>query len=134
VLRRDIGHLQKAYGEEPRMTVRFFLVAAIIFIGMQGLSSGAINKPAGQAIKVAARPAAAVEIYVTSWCPYCTQAIKFLKDHRVPYVAYDIEKDSEAAKRRDRLSPRQGVPFAVINGTKIYGFSAQAYSEALGLK
>jgi glutaredoxin len=49
-------------------------------------------------------------------------------------VAYDIEKDSKAAKRRDSLSPRQGVPFAVINGKKIYGFSAEVYSQALGLK
>jgi glutaredoxin len=49
-------------------------------------------------------------------------------------VAYNIEKNSEAAKRKERLTSRQGVPFAVINGKKIYGFSAQIYSQALGLK
>ena len=116
------------------MTTRLFLVIAIMLFAMQGLSFGAVNQPSNQAVMVAAQPTAKVEIFVTDWCPYCTQAIKFLKDNRIPYVAYDIEKDSKAAKRRDSLSPRQGVPFAVINGKKIYGFSAEAYSQALGLK
>lgn len=116
------------------MKARLFFIIVVILFGMQNLSFGEVNKSFGQAVMVAAKPTAMVEIYVTSWCPYCKQAIKFLKDNRIPYVVYNIEKDSAAAKRRDRLSPRQGVPFAVINGTKIYGFSAEAYSEALGLK
>jgi glutaredoxin len=116
------------------MTARHFLVIAIMLFAMQGLSFGEVNKPSNQTVMVAARSTATVELYVTDWCPYCTQAIKFLKDNRVPYVAYNIEKNSEAAKRKERLAPRQGVPFAIINGKKIYGFSAQIYSQALGLK
>jgi glutaredoxin len=116
------------------MTVRFFLIAAIILFGMQGLSFGEANKPFGRAVMVAAQPTVTVEIYITSWCPYCTQAIKFLQNNRIPYIAYDIEKDSEAAKRKESLSLRKGVPFAMINGKKIYGFSEQIYSQALGLK
>jgi glutaredoxin len=49
-------------------------------------------------------------------------------------VVYDIEKDGDAAKRKERLSPGKGVPFAVINGKKIYGFSEEIYSQALGPK
>jgi glutaredoxin len=116
------------------MKARFFLVIAIILFGLQGLSFGEVNKPFSRAIKVAANPTATVEIYITSWCRYCKEAIKYFEDNHISYVAYDIEKDSAAAKRKDRLSSRQGVPFAVINGKKIYGFSAQAYSQALGLK
>jgi glutaredoxin len=116
------------------MKARLFLVTAILLFGMQGLSFGEVNKSSNQAVMVAAQPTAKVEIYVTDWCPYCVQAIQFLKDNRVPYVAYNIEKNSEAAKRKERLTSRQGVPFAVINGKKIYGFSAQIYSQALGLK
>jgi glutaredoxin len=118
--------------KETGMKARFFFVIVMILFGIQGLSFGEVDKSFGRTVMVAAKPT--VEIYVTSWCPYCAQAIKFFRDNHVPYVAYDIEKDSAAAKRRDRLSPRQGVPFAVINGTKIYGFSAEAYSAALGLK
>ena len=105
------------------MTARSFLVIAIILFGMLG-----------QTVMAAAQPTATVEIYITAWCPYCAQAIKFLQDNGIPYVAYDIEKDSEAAKRKERLSQQRGVPFAIINGKKIYGFSAEAYAEALGLK
>jgi glutaredoxin len=116
------------------MTARSFLVIAIILFGTHSLSFGEVNKPFGQIVMVAAQPTATVEIYITSWCPYCAQAIKFLQDNGIPYVAYDIEKDSEAAKRKERLSQQRGVPFAIINGKKIYGFSEQTYSKALGLK
>jgi glutaredoxin len=105
------------------MTARLLLVIAIILFGMLG-----------QTVMAAAQPTATVEIYITAWCPYCAQAIKFLQDNGIPYVAYDIEKDSEAAKRKERLSQQRGVPFAIINGKKIYGFSEQTYSKALGLK
>ena len=116
------------------MKRRLLLVITIVLFGMQGLSYGEMDKPFGHAVIMAAQPITTVEIYVTSWCPYCTKAIKFLKDHRIPYVVYDIEKDGDAAKRKERLSPGKGVPFAVINGKKIYGFSEEIYSQALGPK
>ena len=87
------------------MKVRFFLVIAIMLFGMQGLSFGEVNKPFGRTIMVAAKPTAKVEIYVTSWCPYCTQAIKFFKDNHIPYVAYDIEKDSASRKTKRKTFP-----------------------------
>ena len=49
-------------------------------------------------------------------------------------MAYDVEKDKEAAARKKELSGRSGVPFAVINGKKIYGYSEDAYARALGIK
>ena len=75
-----------------------------------------------------------VEIYITDWCPYCTQAMKFLKVNRIAYKAYNIDTDKVAAERQFKLAGRVGVPFAVINGEKILGFSEQMYKEALGLK
>ncbi len=116
------------------MKARFLLVTVALLFGMYGISFGELSQPSRSAAKVAAKPAAQAEIYVTSWCPYCKEAIKFLQDNHVPYVAYDVEKDKQAAKRREKLTSRPGVPFAVINGKKIYGFSAEAYSQALGLK
>jgi len=44
---------------------------------------------------------------------------------------YDIEKDAAAAKRKEELDVGRGVPFAVINGVKISGWSKQAYEQAL---
>lgn len=74
-----------------------------------------------------------VEIYTTSWCPYCKQAIAFLRSNRIDFRQYDVEKDRKAAARMRKLGGTGGVPFAIINGKKIGGFSLQAYKQALGL-
>ena len=57
-----------------------------------------------------------------------------MKANNIPYVAYDVEKDREAAARMQQLSGRSGIPFAVINGKKIFGYSEEAYAGALGIK
>lgn len=72
-----------------------------------------------------------VELYVTSWCPYCKKAEAYLDQQGVVYRRYDIEKDAEAAKRKNRLDSRRGIPFAVINGIGIHGWSEAAYAKAL---
>jgi glutaredoxin len=71
------------------------------------------------------------ELYVTSWWPYCTQAKSFLASQGVEVNVYDIEKDAAAAKRKKELDSGRGVPFAVINGVKISGWSQRAYEDAL---
>jgi len=72
-----------------------------------------------------------VEIYVTSWCGYCKKAEKYFTSRRIPFTAYDIEKDRAAAQRKAKLSPGGGVPLTVINGQLIRGFSESAYAAAL---
>lgn len=73
-----------------------------------------------------------VEIYVTSWCPYCKQAEAFLRRNNIPFSAYDVEKDAAAAQRKNRLAGSSGVPFALINGTPVSGFSEARYRQLLG--
>ncbi len=113
------------------------MVAAML-LGAQCLCFGEtwkrVDQKATSDKKPTTTPTATVEIYITDWCPYCAQAIKFLQANHIQYVAYDIEKDREAAERKKELSGRKGVPFAIINGKKIYGFSEKTYSKALGLK
>lgn len=72
-----------------------------------------------------------VELYITSWCPYCKKALSFFRSWGIPFTAYDIEKEKEAARRKNRLDSKGGVPFAIINGQRIHGFSPQAYERAL---
>jgi len=72
-----------------------------------------------------------VEIYVTSWCPYCKQAIEFFESRGISYKAYDIEKDTQAAARKKQLDAINGVPFAIVNGTAIHGYAPQKYTSAL---
>ena len=70
-------------------------------------------------------------LYTTSWCPYCRKARDYLRSRGIDFVEYDIEKDREAATRKRQLDNRGGVPFAIINGRSISGFSASAYERAL---
>ncbi len=72
-----------------------------------------------------------VVLYTTSWCGYCKKAIAFFQSRNIPFTEYDIEKDHAAAERRSKLDPRAGVPFAVVNGQQILGFSPGAYERAL---
>jgi glutaredoxin-like YruB-family protein len=72
-----------------------------------------------------------VEIYETSWCGYCRKAKKFFRSRGIEFKAYDIEKDNAAARRMMALTRRRAVPFVVINGHPIQGYSEQEYEQAL---
>ena len=75
-----------------------------------------------------------VELFSTSWCKYCKMAKAFLIANNIPFQEYDIEKDNVAAERKKKLGGGSGVPFALINGKGIYGFSKESYARALGLQ
>lgn len=79
----------------------------------------------------AIRKSAQVELYTTSWCFYCKKAREFFRSKGIPFTEYDIEKDKKAARRKRKLDKSGGVPFAVINGKGIHGFSKAAYERAL---
>jgi len=75
-----------------------------------------------------------VELFTTSWCGYCRQARSWLQQHGVSYRDYDIEQDQAAAWRQQQLGGGNGVPFALINGRRISGFSPDTYAAALGIR
>ena len=72
-----------------------------------------------------------VEIYETSWCGYCKKAKNFFRSRGIKYTVYDIEKDPQAARRMKTMTKQRAVPFVVINGKGIQGYSEQAYTLAL---
>ena len=72
-----------------------------------------------------------VELYTTSWCPWCKKAKAFFRSRGITFVEYDIEKDKEAARRKAQIDRQQGVPFAVINGIGVNGYNVKAYNNAL---
>lgn len=75
-----------------------------------------------------------VVIFTKSWCPHCKKAVAFLKSKRVRFEQYDIEKDTKAAEKMRSLGGPGGVPYAVIKGQPIYGFSEGTYKKALGIR
>ena len=72
-----------------------------------------------------------VELYVTSLCKYCQKAKAFFKSRGIQFIEYNIEEDPKAAKRLSSLTESKSVPFAVINGHHIKGYSASAYVKAM---
>ena len=72
-----------------------------------------------------------VEIFLTSWCPYCKQAVTFFADRKVPVRIFNIEKDPDAARRKRELDSRNGVPLVIIDNQVIYGYSPKAFNTAL---
>ena len=72
-----------------------------------------------------------VEIYTTSWCPYCTKARDYLVAKGVDFIEFDVEEDPNARRRKNQLNPKGSIPTAVIDGQVLVGFSKSAYEKAL---
>ncbi len=73
-----------------------------------------------------------VDIYITSWCPYCKKAMAYLDSNNIPFTAHDIEKDAQAKAEKHKLAPDySGVPLTVINGIILKGFSESNFQQAL---
>ena len=76
-----------------------------------------------------ASPSDKVLLYKTDWCGVCKAAESFLRDHDIPYLAKDVEKDPQAQrelackalKAQKRLS---GVPVLDVGGQLMLGFDA----------
>ncbi|MEJ2731179.1 MAG: glutaredoxin family protein [Deltaproteobacteria bacterium] len=89
------------------------------------------NNPDETQEDAAAVNSPSVEIYEASWCVYCNKAKNFFRSRGIDFVTYDIEKDKQAAHRMRSLTNLQAVPFVVINGQGISGYSVAAYEQAL---
>lgn len=81
--------------------------------------------------EAAASQATIVEIYVTSWCRYCEKAKNFFRVKGIEFEVFDVERDARAARRMRSLTSLQAVPFVVINGQGITGYSTAEYERAL---
>lgn len=66
-----------------------------------------------------------VEVFITSWCGYCKKMVRFLNEKGIPYTAYDIEKDSVAARTYRELGGN-GVPVVRVGSHVVHGYSPEA--------
>lgn len=67
--------------------------------------------------------AAKVEVYSTTYCPYCRAAERLLSSKGVEFTLYDVTHDSD---KRDWLVETTGqtsVPQIFINGQAMGGFT-----------
>lgn len=66
-----------------------------------------------------------MEVYVTSWCPYCKKLEAFLKEKGISYTRYDIEKDANANREFNKLGG-SGVPLTKIGSHLVRGYNPDA--------
>ncbi|MDH4099670.1 MAG: DUF4124 domain-containing protein [Nitrospirota bacterium] len=66
-----------------------------------------------------------LEVFVTSWCPYCKKLEAFLDAKKIPYTRYDIEKDEKAHRVYKELGGR-GVPLTRIGSDVVRGYNPEA--------
>jgi glutaredoxin-like YruB-family protein len=104
------------------------IITLLSSISLAGAETHAANQQQASATSAVAQPGrftGTVELYVTDWCGYCKKARKYLTDQNIPFVAYDIEKDS-AANQRHKALGGNGVPLIIIGKHKMSGFSQEA--------
>ena len=74
-----------------------------------------------------------VEIYGTSWCPYCRDARNYFRSAGIPFDDYDVEADADARARREKFGG-SGVPVIVIGDQVVHGFSRESVEKVLGIR
>jgi glutaredoxin 3 len=74
-------------------------------------------------MKARGQAVAKVEVYTTSYCPYCTRAKSLLKSKGVAFEEIDVSSDSALREKMIELSGgRRTVPEIFINGKIIGGY------------
>jgi len=64
------------------------------------------------------------------WCPYCSQARKYLQQNEISYCEYDMER-SEEGKRLYNEVNGQAIPVLLIGDYQINGFNEYGIEKAL---
>lgn len=111
--------------------------SGVLALLIAGFLATALPLSAVAAASATVPPAAAarhypkVEVYGTKWCPYCRAALKYFRSRGIPVIEYDIEADQAANQRKSALDPSPGVPYVVIGGKGIHGYSVPLFEKML---
>jgi len=62
-----------------------------------------------------------VDVFVTSWCPYCTKLEKFLKKKHIEYKRYDVERDAKGKRIFDEIGG-EGIPVTRVGSAVVHGY------------
>jgi glutaredoxin len=69
----------------------------------------------------------AVVVYGTSWCGACKAARTHLRDHHIPYVEKDIEKEPAAAQELARKAKKAGLKLGGVPVIDVFGQLMMGY-------
>ena len=80
--------------------------------------------------EVFAAQAKKVDIFVTSWCPYCRKLETFLKQGQIDYTRHDVEADAASEQEFQHLGG-DGVPMVRVGDKIIHGYDPEEILAAL---
>jgi glutaredoxin 3 len=64
-----------------------------------------------------------VLVYVTNYCPYCTQAKRLLQKKKAPFTEINVEERPDLRSWLVSASGQTTVPQVFINGRSVGGFT-----------
>ncbi|MCU0805943.1 MAG: hypothetical protein MUF79_12790 [Burkholderiales bacterium] len=99
------------------------VVAVVAWLALQPLAMER-NAPADCPAPVAG---AKIEMWRTSWCPYCKKANDFFRSCGLDFVEYDIEASAAAHAEFKSLGGR-GVPLIRVHGKLMSGFDTRRFT------
>lgn len=73
-----------------------------------------------------------VEIYTTTWCPYCHAAKALLEDKGVQYEEIDASDPEIRSAMTDRARGRRTVPQIFVGTTHVGGYDDMAALDRAG--
>jgi glutaredoxin 3 len=68
-------------------------------------------------------PRADVQIYITTWCPYCTAAKSLLGRKGAAFTEIDVEGRQDLRRWLVSATGQRTVPQVFVNGQPLGGFS-----------
>jgi glutaredoxin 3 len=84
-------------------------------------------------IKTKGTPVAKVQVYTTTYCPFCTRAKALLKNKGVAFEEIDVTDDDELRQKMVQLAGgRRTVPEIFINDKIIGGYDELRALESKG--
>ncbi len=87
--------------------------------------------PAPGAVSKATSGKPEVVLYVTEWCPYCSQAREYMTAEGVPHRVVDIEASAEGQAEYRAMGGTGGIPLVAVGTETIEGWSADWARERL---
>lgn len=92
-------------------------------------SQESINNTLSRPTGITAKKAKVI-VYSTTWCGVCKKAKRWLRQNKIAFSEYDVEKTARGKRDYKKMNGR-GVPIIKIGKQRFNGFSASQLTPAL---
>jgi glutaredoxin 3 len=70
-----------------------------------------------------------VRLFVKPWCPWCVEAIDWLRERGVAFEELDVTNDPEARREMRELTGQTYAPSIEVDGRVLADFGAEELEE-----